>query len=191
MSIKEWKYIKIIKKLKNKGVTFAEGMTQNEILECEDFYSIKFPMPVKEMYSIALPVSKGFYNWKDYSEKSIERNKAAVSQPLEGILFDIENNDFWYDKWGKKPDTISEAKRVCIEEFQKVPKLFPVYGHRYMPLVEGKTNLPVYSVYQTDIIYYGEDLISYLKIEFGYKPHKSTKLSNILHVDFWDDIVDL
>jgi hypothetical protein len=47
------------------------------------------------------------------------------------------------------------------------PGLIPVFGHRYLlarPCVVGN---PVLSVYQSDIIVYGEDLRGYLLIEFG------------------------
>lgn len=51
---------------------------------------------------------------------------------------------------------------------QKVPKLIPIYGHRYIPIVNGLDNPPIFSVYQTDVIYYGIDLENYFRIEFDF-----------------------
>lgn len=54
----------------------------------------------------------------------------------------------------------------CIEKMQRAPKLIPLYGHRYIPIVTGVDNPPIFSVYQTDVIYYGIDLENYFRNEF-------------------------
>jgi hypothetical protein len=51
---------------------------------------------------------------------------------------------------------------------KKVPKLIPIYGHRYVPTVNGVDNPSIFSVYQTDVIYYGIDLENYFRIEFNF-----------------------
>lgn len=40
------------------------------------------------------------------------------------------NNKFWLKEWGPKPEKIDEAVSKCIDEYNKVPKLLPVYSHR-------------------------------------------------------------
>jgi hypothetical protein len=47
-----------------------------------------------------------------------------------------------------------------------VPPLVPLYGHRYLPTVPSYTGNPVLSVMQTDIIYYGNDLLDWFDYEF-------------------------
>jgi hypothetical protein len=42
-----------------------------------------------------------------------------------------------------------------------------VYGHRYLPGGAGTFGHPVLSMYQTDIICYGMDLVDYIHQEFG------------------------
>ncbi len=49
----------------------------------------------------------------------------------------------------------------------KVPKLIPIYSHRYIPSSLNEIGNPVYSVHQTDIIYYGKDLWDYFNIAFN------------------------
>lgn len=58
-----------------------------------------------------------------------------------------------------------------MERYYKAPKLVPIYSHRYMPFITEDDNIPVFSIMQSDIIYYGENLISYLEVEFGFKKY--------------------
>lgn len=162
------KYEKLINELKLKHIKFDKGLTDEEIVKIEKTYDIYFPKSLREMYQIALPVSKSFYNWRDFNETNIKSIQKSLNWPLEGVLFDIEENVFWDSSWGDKPTELSEAKQKCINEMQKVPKLIPIYGHRYIPVVNGVDNPPVFSVYQTDVIYYGIDLENYFRIEFDF-----------------------
>jgi hypothetical protein len=45
--------------------------------------------------------------------------------------------------------------------------MVPVYAHRYLPAGRGTHGHPVLSIWQTDIIYYGTDLLDYVRQEFG------------------------
>ena len=49
----------------------------------------------------------------------------------------------------------------------KVPTLVTLYSHRYLPADVSDTGYPVFSVYQTDTIYYGCDILDYLEREFA------------------------
>ncbi len=137
------KYEKLINDLKLKHIKFDKGLTDEEIVKIEKTYDIYFPKSLREMYQIALPVSKSFYNWRDFNESNINNIQDMLNRPLEGVLFDIEENVFWDSSWGEKPTELSETKQKCINEMQKVPKLIPIYGHRYIPVVNGVDNPPI------------------------------------------------
>lgn len=143
---------------------------------------------MKDFLSSALPLSNNFVNWRDTSKENIESIYARIDWPLEGMLFDIEHNVFWYDSWGEKPDNLEEAFNICKEEFKKVPKLIPICSHRYIPSEPNEAGNPIFSVYQTDIIYYGENLASYLEIEFGFKKYEQMDVSSIKDIRFWVDL---
>ncbi|WP_069997332.1 SMI1/KNR4 family protein [Cellulosilyticum sp. I15G10I2] len=179
---------KIIDKLKRKGILFAKGLTPEEIDEVQERYNITFPPDLKDFLSSALPLSHNFVNWRDTSKENIASIYARIDWPLEGMLFDIENNVFWYDGWGEKPDSLEDAFNICKEEFKKVPKLIPICSHRYIPSEPNEAGNPIFSVYQTDIIYYGEDLTSYLEIEFGFKKYERMNFSSIKDIRFWIDL---
>ena len=84
----------------------------------------------------------------------------------EGICFDIERNDFWMYEWGPRPTDPVAALEVAQRQLAHAPKLIPVYSHRYLPSEPSESGNPVFSVHQTDIIYYGFDLASYFTHEF-------------------------
>ena len=83
-------------------------------------------------------------------------------------------------------------------EVAKAPRLIPILSHRYMPDDPPLAGNPVFSVYQTDIIYYGYDLASYFESEFPggqegrpgggiYQPDVFRKQPRPIR--FWDEIV--
>ncbi len=179
----------IINKLKSKGILFESGLSEHEIENIESFYNIVIPPDLNEFLSIAHPVSNNFINWRDMNENNVNIIRDRLNWPLEGMIFDIENNSFWYKQWGPKPDNIEEAIKICKKELEKVPKLIPICSHRYIPSEPSEVGNPVFSVYQTDIIYYGENLTSYLEIEFNLKKHEDINFGSIKDIRFWSELV--
>lgn len=175
----------LINELQAKGVVFEQGLSDDEILQVERTYEFKFPPDLRALLQFALPISKGFPNWRrgwaanqivDWG--NVRNGRPAVTghelvpirEQLEwivkGICFDIERNDFWMSEWGPKPEDIQSAVAVARKQLTQVPKLIPVYSHRFLPSEPCISGNPIFSVYQTDIIYYGFDLASYFANEF-------------------------
>lgn len=179
-----------VKKLKEKGVVFTNGMMENEIIEIEELYNVKFPPDLKEFFKFALPISEGFLNWNDKSKININRINNRFLEPLEGIIFDIEHNEFWMQGWGEKPSDIREAVKLATMYFNNAPKLIPIWYHRYIPSTPSEYGNPIMSVHQTDIIYYGENLLSYLLVEFGFKKREDIDFDNIKEIPFWSEIIN-
>lgn len=178
--------------LKKSGVEFSSGLSEKEIIQIEEFHLFKFPPDYKEFIMGKLPTNKGFYNWRDYKSKTIID---ALEWPIIGILFDIDNNVFWADEWGEKPNTKEEREIKAKKEFSDFPKLIPINGHRYIPCFPSEINNPVYSVYQTDIIYYGTNLENYIANEFSYYfrgPNQQYQIeeSEIKIIPKWYDFIE-
>src|SRR5262249_18265818 len=127
-------------------------------------YAFTFPPDLRAFVQTGLPCSQGFPNWRTGPEEAL---RDSLEWPLEGICFYIEHNGFWMDDWGIRPASLDEAFRLARLKVANAPVLIPVYGHRYMPDEPSLSGNPVMSVWQTDIIYYGCDLASYLEHEFG------------------------
>ena len=58
-----------------------------------------------------------------------------------------------------------------------------------MPMVDTE-NPPILSVHGTDIIYYGENLLDYLDVEFGTKKQEDISFDRIQPVPFWSEIME-
>src|SRR5207249_2559582 len=118
---------------------------------------------LKAFLQTALPVGENFPDWRSGDESAL---RAWLDLPRRGILFDIEHNGFWLEEWGPRPQTLDEAKPVANKLIDAAPRLIPIYMHRMMPAEPHLPGNPIFSVHQTDIIYYGMDLRDYLIHEF-------------------------
>ena len=68
-------YLEIIKLLKDGGIKFDAGLTQSELEKIYEIYKIKFPLSLKSFLTTALPVSDGFYDWRDFFKCKCHENK--------------------------------------------------------------------------------------------------------------------
>lgn len=181
-------YVKQV--LEQAGVLFAPGLTLIEVQQIEEEYGFTFPPDLKDFLLFALPISEGFINWRESDRDEIQRR---LSWPYEGVCFDIEHNAFWIEEWGQKPSVLTDAFDIAKHAINNAPTLIPVYGHRYMPDRPSERGNPVFSVYQTDIIYYGSDLYDYLQNEF-YQHFGRSKYqieAEPKTIIFWSDLIEL
>lgn len=172
--------------LTNAGITFEKGLSNEEFQKIESVYGIVFPPDLKSIYRNFLPISNQFYNWRDFSDENIEKIKRQIYYPIDGIMFDIERNDFWIKDFGEKSGSITTDLENAKKYMEKnVPILIPIFGHRYISSYPCEANNPIYSVVQTDIIYYGNNIYEYFEVEFANK--KLSKKSK-RYVPFWGEI---
>lgn len=185
---------RVVEALKNKGVTFERGLTALEFGAVEKQYCFSFPPDLREFLSIGLPVSDDFPNWRTGKRRWGEKELSIsdlIEWPAIGICFDVEHDGFWMNDWGTRPDDLQEAFRITRKIVKQAPSLIPVFSHRFLPADPALEGNPVMSVYQTDIIYYGQDLASYLANEFEL-PMKDQENGNRepRRIRFWSDIID-
>jgi len=180
----------LIQLLKDKGIQFVKGLTNEELIIIEADFDVRFPPDLEILLCSALPVSKGFIDWRkalssrEYEDEVLE----CFNWPFEGMLFDIQNNAFWNEHWGEKPDDFEQQKEIAEKNFKKYPKLIPIYSHRYIPSTPHEAGNPIFSVYQMDIIYYGFDLTTYFRNEFHLKLSDSFEIPQTpKHIAFWSE----
>ncbi len=184
--------LSVVENLRKKGVSFDRGLDSKEINQLENIFQFIFPPDLKEFLEYNLPVSEGFVHWR-YALNSKDGEKIIhswMNMPIEGILFDIKNSNFWMNHWGKKPSDLKEAIHVVKENFKSYPKLIPIYRHRFISCEPNLSDNPILSVHQSDIIYYGFDLASYFANEFHFNLSDRVPLTQpIRKIIFWSDIV--
>jgi hypothetical protein len=170
-------------------VQIAAGLTDEEFLRVERRFGFRFPPDLRSFLAIGLPDSGRWVDWRNADEKAI---RERLNWPLEGICFDIEHNQFWLDEWGERPADLQEAFHVARRAVSEAPALIPICSHRYLPADPFEAGNPVFSVHQTDIIYYGADLMDYLQNEFSYyfgrAEYAITKIPR--RVRFWSRLAE-
>ncbi len=166
---------------------------ENTVDRIETIYNFTLPASLKEYYlTYGFPRERnegrrpGFPHWYDFSPETVKENRKRMSAPYR-FLKKEALDWYWNPAWGRKPASDAEAERVFDEKASEGPKLFPFFGHRYLPLVEGMEDPPVLSSVGSDTIVYGKDFQSYLNAEFaGAEIDGGTDLTLL---PFWGSII--
>jgi hypothetical protein len=162
----------IIRQLTERGIQFVAGLSDEEVAQVEARFQFQFPPDLRAFLQMGLPISSGFVDWRNglRSEDEAINLIGRLDWPLEGMLFDIQHNNFWVEDWGIKPNDFDLQAEIARRYYDTYPKLIPIYSHRYISSQPHVAGNPVFSVYQMDIIYYGYDLVTYFANEFSIEP---------------------
>ncbi|MBW8841693.1 MAG: hypothetical protein JF608_07780 [Sphingomonadales bacterium] len=159
---------------------WTAGYSRAELDRAQEEFGLIFPPDLVDLLRDRRPISG--YDWRvDY-----EHIREMLAWPLEGMLFDIEHNGFWLSEWGDCPETEVERTEIATAAVAKAPKLIPLIGHRYLPTEPSEAGNPVFSIQQTDIIYYGANLDHYFQNEFD--RWSVLDDSAYRHIAFWSDL---
>jgi hypothetical protein len=163
------------------GIRFALGLKPRQIEAAEEEHGFRFPPDLRAFLEYALPLGRRFPDWRSPTSEFI---RDRFAWPADSLCFDIEHNNFWLAAWGPRPDSLEIAQSIARGAVRSAPFLIPIYAHRYLPASPCCAGNPVFSVYQTDIIYYGFDLPSYLSAEFGI-PNPFKVPDSPREIEFW------
>ena len=179
-----WK--RLLDEMRERDIVVEDGLTEAETREAEYRFGFRFPLDLRALLQIGLPVGDRFPDWRDGDQ---ERLRESLDWPLEGMQFDIRDNAFWLAEWGPRPESLDEAFQITAQAVANAPRLVPVYGHRYIPAEPPRAGNPVFSVYQTDIIIYRSDLLSYFAAEFRGVATWHTPPMDPRPIRFWSELV--
>lgn len=169
------------------NIEYQNGLTFEEFTNIEEKYNIVFPNDLRNLLRQVLPISKGFYNWRDFSDKNVDFIFQVLNRPFIDF-YDNASEIYWNDEWGIEPNNKDEIERIVRTKLLNAPKLIPVYAHRYIPMINYNTN-PVFSIHGIDAIIYGKSLDDYLKREFEEKSPNTIDMSKICTIPFWSEII--
>ena len=157
--------------------TLGPGLTDVQMRRVQERYDLRFPPDLVELFSELVPLGPRFYDWADETPENVAHIRGMIGWPVEGVLFDVENNAVWLPEWGERPAQKEDAIALAAEHLGTAPHLVPLMGHRYLPTEPCKSGNPVFSIYQTDMIVYGRDLNDYFHNELG--GSRTSDMSNI------------
>ena len=173
--------------MKEKDIIVEKGLSSEEISTIEKEYNLVFPVQLKTFLSLVLPVSIGYYNWRDVSLENINKIKKAIDAPLHDI-YQEKNYIDWNPKWGEEPESLLDRYQRINDIIYQAPRLIPFCGHRFIP--SGNYHrCPILSIYGSDIIYYGSDIDEFFEIEYGYKKQNMINFNDIDYVPVWSDLM--
>lgn len=122
-----------------------------------------------------------------FFRKNISQLKEIINYPSK-YIYDMANEVYWCDDWGSEPSNKVEFVWQVRHRLKTAPKLVPIFGHRYMPII-NVNDPPIISIHGVDVIYYGENLENYFEIEFGNKKQESINFEKILPIPFWSELM--
>lgn len=164
---------------------WARGYSRAELEAAQARHGVHFPPDLLELLMDRRPVQA--YDWR----RDDEAIRKALEWPLEGLLFDLEHSNLWLPQWGERPDTLGGRAEVLTDLVHAAPRLIPIFGHRYIPEQPALAGNPVFSVWQSDIVYYGGDLADYVRREFEPGPFPLPPVTGpVRRIPFWADLVD-
>lgn len=116
------------------------------------------------MLSIGLPLHREYpgRSWPDWRDDDESYLRSWLSHPTEGILGAVEKLGFWYPGWGLRPTAVPAALALAEEKLIEVGQLVPLRGYRYLPSLPALPGNPVFSIWETDVVYAGADLLAFL-----------------------------
>jgi hypothetical protein len=104
------------------------GLAPAEFDRIEEQYGFEFADDHRAFLSVGLPL--GNRNWPDWRSGDPETLREKLAWPAEGVLFDVDHNDYWHCGWGERPTDRAAAIERARKHLATVPKLVPVYSHR-------------------------------------------------------------
>lgn len=167
------------------AIDIQPGLSDHEIAGIEGELGVTLPPDFKVWLQAGVPASPWFPEWRDVSGAAFQ---ARMAWPRKSVLQSLEEPALWFASWGARPADTAEAIELARHRIGQSPVLLPVYGHRYLPAGPA-AGYPVFSVYGTDVIYYGNDLADYFAAEFGV-PRPDWARNDPMGIPFWSELAE-
>ena len=76
------------------------GLTDAEFARIETEFGFRFADDHRAFLAGGVPSGRGWPDWRGPDRQALRDRLAA---PVEGVLFDVAENGFWYADWGARP----------------------------------------------------------------------------------------
>ncbi|MFI6298789.1 hypothetical protein ACIBEJ_44880 [Nonomuraea sp. NPDC050790] len=175
-----------------------DGLTDAEFARIEHEYGFEFADDHRAFLAAGLPVNQPrveepntTYTWErpwpDCRNGDPAELRYQVEWPIDFLLEDV-GRGHWDFAWGERPDSGEAAVELARSQLAGVPRMVPVYAHRFLPAGHGTFGHPVLSMWGRDIIYYLADLLEYITRQFEVpRPELPEDWAPQATVPFWRD----
>jgi hypothetical protein len=119
-----------IERLRFAGLRLDPGLSDTEVSRVQQQFGFKFGPEHRELIQTVLPI--GVDAGPDWRSGSFDDLRRRLDWPVDGLIFDVHNNSFWPSSWGQRPDSRHDRESCARERLAKVPRLIPLYSHRYL-----------------------------------------------------------
>ncbi|WP_019634435.1 hypothetical protein [Actinomadura atramentaria] len=174
------------------------GLTDAEFARIEREYGFEFADDHRAFLAAGLPVHEPREEepdvshawerpWPDWRNGDPDELRNHLDWPIDFLLSDIRRGH-WPPGWDARPDSGEAAVDLARSRLAEVPRMVPVYAHRFLPAGRGAFGHPVLSMRGHDIISYGADLLDYIDQEFEEpRPEYPDSWPPEATVPFWRD----
>jgi hypothetical protein len=170
----------------------TRGLTNAEFAWIEQQYGLEFADDHRAFLATGLPVRQPRQEgqtwekpWPDWRDGDPAELRAHLDWPIHCLLADVQHGH-WRPDWGERPDSPEAAVETARLRLATVPRMVPVYAHRFLPAGRGSFGHPVLSMRGEDIVYYGADLLDYINQEFEEpQPERGEDWQPQATVPFW------
>lgn len=178
-------YLDLLRRaLNNRGIETASGLSEEELAAIEGDFGFRFPPDLRELLASFLPLGDDLPDWRARNQHLLE----WLDFPAEGVAFDVEENGFWSDAWGERPEDLDDAVEEARRQVALAPILIPLYGHAFLPSRPETARNPVLSVVQTDVSLAGSDLGWFFYEELS-APRPDWSPAAPRRIEFWSDLI--
>lgn len=73
-----------------------------------------------------LPISEGFYNWRNFELNNIEFIKKMIYKPLKDID-DLAEEVYWCEEWGEEPISTEDKAKSVRTRLKMHPSYCPFF----------------------------------------------------------------
>ena len=164
--------------LEARGVTLEPGLTEEELAGAEADYGFRFPPDLRALLHAFLPAGEGWPNWRGGRQRLLE----WLDVPADGIEFDVEESDFWFEGWGARPDDLDDAVEEARRHVALAPLLIPLYGNDFLPARPSESGNPVFELEGSGVRLTGADLGSWFA-------KAGTAGKRVRRIELWSDLV--
>lgn len=165
------------------GVEIARGLRPEEFDGIEQQWGFRFAADHRAFLAGGLPVGQGWPDWRAPDPLAL---RDALNWPVDGLLFDVEHNGWWYRAWPARPEATADALEVAYGLLRRAPQLVPLHGTYYVPDASEGAGHPVLDVFRSAVRPLGADLVDWVERSFGSGGPGSRDPK--VTVAFWSDL---